>query len=81
MYIPEEDWFGFIDAVLYSFEEDGVRCSSHYCYFDRGCDNIDKATLEQKKVRVIVFNDEGADTPANKFTIRIGGDKLFIPGD
>lgn len=80
LYIPDEDWMSFIDAVLFSYESDGVRCSSHYCYFEKRCNEIDTATLQQKQVRIIVFDEAGTETSSNKFHIKIGGDKLFIPG-
>ena len=79
LYIPSEDWLGFIDAVLFSYDSDGVKCSSHYCYFDKNCNDIDRGTLQEKTVRVIVFDEE--DGISNKFHIKIGGDKLFIPGE
>jgi len=46
LYIPNEDWFGFMDAVLLSYEGDGARCSGSYCYFEKRCSSLDKATLE-----------------------------------
>lgn len=40
LYMPEEDWSGYVDAVLYSFADDGVKCSSHYCSFDKSCSAV-----------------------------------------
>lgn len=55
MYIPEEDWPGYLDAVLNSFSSDGVRCASEYCFFGRPCDQVDGGALAAKKLKVIVF--------------------------
>lgn len=40
MYLPSEDWKGYVDAVLYSFTDDGVKCSSSYCFFNGKCQDV-----------------------------------------
>ena len=76
MYIPAEDFSGYVTAALRTFSSDGVICTTDYCFFDKRCSDVDGSAIREKQMRVGIFY------PGRRaFYLKIEGDKLFIPGD
>jgi len=76
MYIPAEDFSGYVTAALRTFSSDGVVCTADYCFFNKRCSDVDGSAIREKQMQVGIFY------PGRRaFYLKIEGDKLFIPGD
>lgn len=68
IYLPDEDWGGFLDAVARTFEADGVRCTGEYCFFLKPCSQVDGGAIAAKKMKILIFYD---GMPEGRHTLNI----------